>query len=733
MSEGGKVLLFRFAVDNFVFQFDQDRVDKLSAFLNRSGLANLTVNDVFDGLARYAASTGLIQRSGFGQWLAKLSESLTDNDVRLFESMFDAFDRSDSGVVDIVELVCGLSVLCSGSKSDKLAYAFDSLDDDADGFLTKRGLWRYFRAFLSVLITLSGAFDGMAHNTRMSTLDETSVWTATEILSSFSASSTSNELSGVSFEEIAEWYSLAGHSKATWLELLDLKKWTRYQGQGGSASEAGTQDVYDSKDEGDAQDSSFGLDSEDLGSLHFNIRLGDDEELLIFESDSKKVRSLLLACPVLQESAAEVVKLLEKWRLAGQGYTSSAVITQKALLDCFLEAMHKVDVHAKQEAMTIIMDVFRAFDPRNLGYVPFNEFATGMTILGAGSKSYKLELGFKLSDVDRQGTIPNSTLTKFLKSYLRVLVALSSTTDISDDEIHHVCAQLASSICDRSNEANFSDFSSWYNDGGHTHAAWVELIDLSKWVHLEDDEEDDDEDDSLAGGDARINLRLQTELAGPDNQISISKLTSAYVHRLATVLGLSSIVSEDMFELFVVESTDGLISRDGFDRGVRKLTTTTHQQLSGDEKDEYSTLLHSLFYAYDRTGSSEVVEVSDLCCGFSILCQGSKSEKLGFAFDILDDNDDGYLTKRGLFRFFRSFLASLLTLCGALGDLPAQQANHILDASTRRTCDSIYASLRDADRGVTFNDVANWYKHNCDEFPWLELLDLSKWSQLAVS
>jgi Ca2+-binding EF-hand superfamily protein len=335
--------------------------------------------------------------------------------------------------------------------------------------------------------------------------------------------------------------------------------------------------------------------------------------------------------------------------------------------------------------------------------------------------------------LEHDGIISSATLTKFLKSYLRVLVALSNATDAGDDDIHHVCQQLATSICGDGDEANFSDFSAWYNNGGHTHAAWVELIDLAKWVSLEaEDEREEAETRGVPAVDTRINLRLMAETGLGDDQISISKLTSAYVYKFATVLGLSDIASQDMYDLFVNESSDGLISRDGFDVGVRKLTAMTHQQLTGAEKDEYTTLLHSLFYAFDRTGSSELVDVTDLCCGFSIMCKGSKSEKLAFAFDILDDDEDGYLTKRGLWRFFRAFLGALLTLCGALGDHQANVANHILDASSRRTCTSIYDTLNNRDR-VTFNDVADWYKVKCDDFPWLELLDLSKWSQLSIS
>ena len=43
----GKIFLFRFAVEGFVFQFDQQTIDRLSAFVERSNLSSMTVDDVY--------------------------------------------------------------------------------------------------------------------------------------------------------------------------------------------------------------------------------------------------------------------------------------------------------------------------------------------------------------------------------------------------------------------------------------------------------------------------------------------------------------------------------------------------------------------------------------------------------------------------------------------------------------------------------------------------------------
>jgi Ca2+-binding EF-hand superfamily protein len=69
--------------------------------------------------------------------------------------LFRAFDRNDDGRTDVAEVAAGFSILAAGSKSDKLSLAFKLFDDDDDGHLSKLELWKFLRAFLTVLATLA--------------------------------------------------------------------------------------------------------------------------------------------------------------------------------------------------------------------------------------------------------------------------------------------------------------------------------------------------------------------------------------------------------------------------------------------------------------------------------------------------------------------------------------------------------------------------------------------------
>jgi hypothetical protein len=98
------------------------------------------------------------------------------------------------------------------------------LDDNKDGKLSRRGIWIYFRSFLTAILCFVGGVEDCRTDIKkfISLIDDAvlyicnnSVWTDCE--------------SEVSFDEIAEWYSRIGFKLAPWLELLDVIKWSLFQ------------------------------------------------------------------------------------------------------------------------------------------------------------------------------------------------------------------------------------------------------------------------------------------------------------------------------------------------------------------------------------------------------------------------------------------------------------------------------------------------------------------------
>lgn len=109
----------------------------------------------------------------------------------------------------------------------------------------------------------------------------------------------------------------------------------------------------------------------------------------------------------------------------------------------------------------------------------------------------------------------------------------------------------------------------------------------------------------------------------------------------------------------------------------------------------------------------------------------SKSSKLAEAFDLLDEDRDGSLSRRGLWKYFRSFLCALLILSNGSCNLTNNDITRMADGSALLACDSVLSLSLSGKACVTFDDVADWYSSTGYRVaPWLELLDMSKWQHL---
>ena len=150
--------------------------------------------------------------------------------------IFSAFDHNRDGTVNAVEVACGFTVLCQGKKSDKLEYAFEVLDRDKRGKLSKSDTARYLRSFLTVLLNIAStpSLDSDLHEDSMSTMSgaqcDRSAATQSRAVEAGSSWASGQAFKGrrkdlICFDEFAEWYTHVGYSNIPWLELLDLHKW----------------------------------------------------------------------------------------------------------------------------------------------------------------------------------------------------------------------------------------------------------------------------------------------------------------------------------------------------------------------------------------------------------------------------------------------------------------------------------------------------------------------------
>lgn len=103
------------------------------------------VNDVVDTFRRFADSEGGLSREAFFQaCYTFVTSNSAASDARLhmiFDRLFAMFDTNNDGMVDNVELASGLTVLCGGTRDDKVEAAFRLVSRGLARRCTQSSVW----------------------------------------------------------------------------------------------------------------------------------------------------------------------------------------------------------------------------------------------------------------------------------------------------------------------------------------------------------------------------------------------------------------------------------------------------------------------------------------------------------------------------------------------------------------------------------------------------------------
>ena len=99
------------------------------------------------------------------------------------------------------------------------------MDDNNDGYLSRRGIWRYFRSFLTGILSFVGGLEECRNDIKkfIIVVDDAALYICKSMWID-----DDNE-NGISFDGIAEWYSRIGFKLAPWLELVDVMKWSLFE------------------------------------------------------------------------------------------------------------------------------------------------------------------------------------------------------------------------------------------------------------------------------------------------------------------------------------------------------------------------------------------------------------------------------------------------------------------------------------------------------------------------
>eukprot|EP00638_Chattonella_subsalsa_P000340 CAMPEP_0117760054 /NCGR_PEP_ID=MMETSP0947-20121206/16370_1 /TAXON_ID=44440 /ORGANISM="Chattonella subsalsa, Strain CCMP2191" /LENGTH=938 /DNA_ID=CAMNT_0005580609 /DNA_START=304 /DNA_END=3120 /DNA_ORIENTATION=- len=749
----------------FEFVLDPDAVKPLIltilpidvAILQRmaygTSLAFLSVEDVGSALLSAASADGILSKRSFDRVMRKLVPAASldkrerDRYSTLLATVFLVFDRDSQMEVDVLEFISGFMLFCSGSKSIKLAYAFELLDEQSQGWLSRRGVWRYFRSILSMLAALCSSLLDIPTEQLQTMIDDGAVWTTAKVFSSQVLENSSR----LTFDELAAWYTGGGYQVCPWLELLDLRKWQLIPNK--ESMELDMQMPDDDEDEGEEEEEEEKEEEEE-----------DEDEEEQQEGEQEMGNGIVFTFPLSKEGTnlcinAEDIDFIEQVSMS----SGFAVRTAEQLMNYFitLDIGEKVTKAEYDSAIRLMVperflteddksllsfalsNIFFSYDPHQSNEVSLRDLMCGLSLLCAGTKSAKLAFTFQLyaqgSDDVGEPVMTAPTLMGYLTAFLTGICACTAQMlEMQSVDIATIVFNATSSAVEKIFEESdsgsicFEDFGNWYNSGGFQYIPWLELLDLTKWVPgvasiaadldlLAHPQEEDEKEDAAT----RFQFVIK-EGAEEGVELLLTEEDVDNVQTLAEKTGLRQLDPKEVCNFLLQYSQDGLLEKKNFDRCIRRIVPG--DGLSQQEKAEFSSLLSACFYAFDRDGSSQV-DVLEFMSGFTLLCAGNKSSKLAFAFDILDEDEDGRLSRRGLWRFLRSFLAVLMSCSIRANQMLADELITLVDNGAVWTAAKIFQQCNHSEKNnIDFEELAAWYTEGGYKIsPWLELLDLKKW------
>ncbi|CAI5744362.1 unnamed protein product [Peronospora destructor] len=330
----------------------------------------------------------------------------------------------------------------------------------------------------------------------------------------------------------------------------------------------------------------------------------------------------------------------------------------------------------KLRAQMVVDRLYDAFDCDGNGQLGFRELASGLSVLCKGARDAKVKAAFRLYDLNADGFISMAEMKCYLTSIFKVLYEVQSKmrleTGVSAEALGAITAEQAFLEADSNNNGKLSydEFLTWYNSPAQA---------------------------GISSAVAR-------------NAIVDSSLRSMPLNEIKQLTNLAQYAPEEVFEILAGEADgDGLLSRDAFNESFRKVIdghkSKTGRASDSETQKKLQGVIDSLFDLFDRDGN-EAVDFVELASGLSVLCGGTKDQKVKAAFSLFDFNGDGRISFNEMTRYLTSVFRVLFQVLPdaqsvgvspeELGEVTAQQAFAEAD--------------QDHDGQLTLREFQDWYR-----------------------
>mmetsp|Transcript_33248 Transcript_33248/g.60949 ORF Transcript_33248/g.60949 Transcript_33248/m.60949 type:complete len:460 (-) Transcript_33248:2-1381(-) len=135
-------------------QQEDPHLGAVSDLSHTSGLKQVPVRDALLTLKRHATSAKLSRSEflqGYEEVLLAASVALPSEEVR--NSVFNLFDRDGNDAVDMMELICGMSILCGGSEEERIQAIFAVFDENGDKYISMDEMFKFLSSVFQVVLT----------------------------------------------------------------------------------------------------------------------------------------------------------------------------------------------------------------------------------------------------------------------------------------------------------------------------------------------------------------------------------------------------------------------------------------------------------------------------------------------------------------------------------------------------------------------------------------------------
>jgi hypothetical protein len=477
-----------------------------------------------------------------GYAYAQLSEQERIGFHESFYNFFSCFEEGRSvlheGEVDLQEFAVGFCFFCAGNKSSKLSAGFELLDSKHRGYLTEDQLLRYLQSYLTMLVGMSlltpfkknhrrQRLTSEKRKTMRSAIENGAKWTLGHFLRA--SGQTKNEYT---FEGFATWYSDGGYNIAPWLELLDLSKVLTLIAEPSSPAPLPPLDssrMYQTTARRPRErDRVSSLRRHHLSrpgpppEILFTFPLGNRRSLVVLKDDATYVRAVVEQLGLLSMKPDDLWVGLTREVEKRRQPSAMAEIATYISMDTFVQCMQDICPRANRKRSApgtsllstsssteeLLSNFYQCFDIEQCDSVALDELMGGLTLLCGGKKSHKLAFAFSIFDTrpgvhapGKKRGIVHSLSGEDLFLFLRSILIVTFSTcrqslDLTDDMVGRCIADTANMICNdvmrhqwetkHVDRLDFDEFGQWYNDGGFERAPWLELLDLRKWVLIDE-------------------------------------------------------------------------------------------------------------------------------------------------------------------------------------------------------------------------------------------------------